>query len=352
MNGRKRLNLEDIAEKAGVSRSTVSRVVNNDPNVNEKTRAHVLMIIERERYTPNPAARIMVTKRTNVIGVVFPHTFQQFFNDPYYFPALLDGVNSTAHKQDYGMLLWVRHGGEDEGIFYRRILQNRLMDGVLIASATTDTHLIQQLLDTNTPLAMVERPIAYEDRINYMTIDNGVAMHKVVAHLVKRGRRRIGVLAGAMDNMDGKERLVGFFEALKEHGLPYDPDLVAYGEFSRTRAREATRHLLRRPGVRDRMDALVSCSDIMALGAYEAFEEAGVNIPEEIAVVGFDDLPTATQLKPMLTTIRQPIRQKGESATRMLIEQIETGRAERHHDILSTELIVRDSCGKRRTAKH
>ena len=150
MRNTKRPGLEDIARKAGVSRSTVSRVINNDPNVKHETREHVLRIIEEEHFNPNTVARIMVTGRSQVIGVVVPHEYHVFFNDPYYFPALLEGVSGAATARDFAMLLWVRQSGEDEGNFYRRLLQNGLMDGVLIASATVQTPLITYLIDMNT----------------------------------------------------------------------------------------------------------------------------------------------------------------------------------------------------------
>ena len=340
MRNTKRPGLEDIARKAGVSRSTVSRVINNDPNVKHETREHVLHIIEEEHFNPNAVARIMVTGRSQVIGVVVPHEYHVFFNDPYYFPALLEGVSGAATARDFAMLLWVRQSGEDEGIFYRRLLQNGLMDGVLIASATVQTPLITYLIDMNIPLAMVERPGSHEHQISYVTIDNRDATHQVITHLVKRGRRQIALIAGMLDNMDGRERYESFQQIMAELGLPHDR--IGYGNFQRADAYEATKMLLAKyPDT----DAIFACSDIMAQGVYEALNELGRRIPDDVAVVGFDDLPTATQLKPSLTTVHQPLREKGASATETLLNQIEGKTAEARHVVLPASLIVRDSSG-------
>lgn len=332
----KRPSLEDVARKAGVSRSTVSRVINHDPNVKTTTREHVLKIIEQVHYNPSAVARSMVTGRTQVVGVVIPHEFHVFFNDPFYFPALLEGVSATTTERDYAMLLWVRQSGEDEGIFYRRILQNGLMDGVIIASASTRTPLVAYLLEMNIPLAMVERPGSHEDRVSYVTIDNIGATRSVLEHLIGCGRRRIALVAGNEDNMDGRERLETFHEFMGDAGLPHD--LIVNGEFQRHEAYEATKTLLDKD-----IDAIFACSDMMAQGVYMALTEAGLRVPDDIAVVGFDDLPTAMHLSPPLTTVRQPLREKGAISTALLLDQIEGKSHEARHIVLPTTLIVRES---------
>ena len=333
----KRTSLEDVARKAGVSRSTVSRVINNDPNVKTETREHVLKIIEQERFNPSTVARSMVTGRTQVIGVVFPHEFHVFFNDPYYFPALLQGVADMATQRDYAMLLWVRQSGEDEGIFYRRILQNGLMDGVIIASDSKNS-IVNYLADMQVPLATVERPNRNQDQVSYVTIDNFAATRTVIEHLISRGRRRIAMVAGAVDNMDAQDRLEAFRQVMNEAGLP--SDLIAYGDFQRDTAYHAIKPLLSK-----NLDAIFASSDMMAQGVYTALQEAGLRIPDDVAVVGFDDLPTASLLRPALTTIRQPIREKGSVATGLLLDTIEGKLTEARHVVLPTTLIVRESSG-------
>jgi len=333
----KRTSLEDVARKAGVSRSTVSRVINNDPNVKTETREHVLKIIEQERFNPSTVARSMVTGRTQVIGVVFPHEYHVFFNDPYYFPALLEGVADMATRRDYAMLLWVRQSGEDEGIFYRRILQNGLMDGVIIASDSKNS-LVNYLADMQIPLATVERPSRNPEHVSYVSIDNFAATRTVIEHLISLGRRRIALVAGAVDNMDAQDRLEAFRQVMGEAGLPND--LIVYGDFQRDAAYQATKPLLDK-----NIDAIFASSDMMAQGVYAALQEAGMTIPDDVAVVGFDDLPTASLLRPALTTIRQPIREKGAVATGLLLDIVEGKQTEARHVVLPTTLIVRESSG-------
>lgn len=336
----KRLSLEDIAEKAGVSRSTVSRVVNNDPNVKAKTRAHVLQIIEQERYNPHAAARIMVTGRTNVIGVVVPHAFR-VFSSPYYFPMLFDGVGSVVQKRDYAMLLWWRQSGEDEEIFFRRILQNGLMDGLIIASAPSNNPMVEHVYESHIPMVMVERPPNLVDHISYVTIDNIGASRAIVEHLIAQGRRRIAIVSGDPNNMDGFDRLAGYKQAMDTAGLPVDPAWIANGDFVRQTAYERAKALVQLP-----IDAIFACNDDMAFGVYQAVFEAGKRIPDDIAVVGFDDLPSAAEAKPPLTTIRQPIREKGAAATQLLLDQIEGKLTEPRCIVLPTTLVTRQSCGE------
>jgi LacI family transcriptional regulator len=334
----RRPSLEDVARKAGVSRSTVSRVINNDPNVKTETREHVLKVVEQVRYNPSAVARSMVTGRTQVVGVVVPHEYHIFFNDPFYFPALLEGVSGVATERDYAMLLWVRQSGEDEGIFYRRILQNGMMDGVIIASASTKNPLVAYLVEMGIPLAMVERPGFHEDQVNFVTIDNSSATRTIVEHLISLGRRRIGIVAGTQDNMDGRERLASFQCVMKEAGLPHD--LIAYGDFQRLTAYEVTKTL-----IDQNVDAIFACSDMMAQGVYQALREAGLRIPDDVAVAGFDDLPTAVHLDPPLTTVRQPLREKGAVATSLLLDRLEGKSHEARHVVLPTSLVIRESTG-------
>ncbi len=344
MTQRQSLSLDDIAAKAGVSRSTVSRVVNEHPNVSPQTRARVLRVIDEEKYRPNAAARIMVTRRTEVIGVVIPHDLQVVFWDPYYYPALLQGVSEATGERDYAMLLWVRQSGEDEERFYRRVLQHGLMDGLIVASARIHGTFIDRLLDIGVPFAMVERAPRHADRISYATIDNVEAARQIVDHLAAAGRRRIGLITGEIDNVDSIDRLEGYRASLQRLGLP--DDLVAEGDFSRKSAYAATSALLER-GV----DAIFASNDIMAQGVYDRLHEAGLRVPDDVAVVGFDDLPTATQLKPLLTTVRQPVRDKGYRATELLLRQIDQSDAAPQHIILPASLIIRESCGAMPSAK-
>lgn len=332
--------LEDIALKAGVSRSTVSRVINNEPHVSEKTRRRVMAVIEREGFAPNPAARALVTQRTKVIGVVIPVRPFVIFEDAFYFPTLLHGVSRVSNERDYAMLLWLGQSDEDEKRFYQRISSNRLVDGVVIASATHDNPLVAHFFEMNVPFVLVERPAHHQDQISYVTIDNVEAASDAVSHLISVGRRRVGSITGSLVNTDGIDRVEGYKRALHAARLPVDESLIVEGNFTYRSGYMGMKILLARS-----VDAVFAASDVTARGALQALHEAGVRVPDDVAVVGFDDLPTAVQVRPRLTTVRQPIEEKGASAAALLLDMLETNTYEPRRVVLPTQLIVRESCG-------
>jgi LacI family transcriptional regulator len=337
------MNLEDIAKKAGVSRSTVSRVINNEPYVSEKTRERVKAIIAQEGFAPNPAARMLVTQRTRNIGFIIPQNPNSLFDDTsYYFPRLLQGASQEIDVQDYGMLLWLGNSGSDQERFYRRISQNRLMDGLIFASAANSSLLVSHLAQTEIPFITIEQPPEYADRSSYITVDNCAGARTAVQHLIQLGRRRIGHLTGPMDNVDGYDRLMGYKEALEAAGLPVDTNVIINGYFTRISGYEGMKALLAQETP---IDAVFAASDSIALGALQALHEAGIRVPDDVAVIGFDDLPSAVSVSPQLTTIHQPVFDKGVLAARTLIQLIEGKLHGPQHIVLPTELVIRQSCG-------
>lgn len=336
------MNLEDIAAKAGVSRSTVSRVINNEMYVSSKTREKVLEVINEEGFSPNPAARMLVTKRTNIIGVVIPNTPSVVFADAEYFPTLLQGIAEVTQQRDYAMLLWLGQAGEEERRFYQRVLNNRLMDGLILASASINSPFIDHLMQSSIPFVQVERPQRYVDKINYVTMDNSYAAELAVDHLIDQGYRRIATVTGDLNITDGVDRLEGYRNALIKANIPYDKSLVVEGHFKKRSGYLGIKTLFER-GVK--FDAVFAGSDMTAFGAIEALQEANYMIPDDIAVVGFDDLPSASQLRPQLTTIRQPIQEKGARATSMLVDLIENHSHGPQQVLLPTQLVIRETSG-------
>lgn len=337
--GRSR-NLEDIARKAGVSRSTVSRVVNNDPLVSDKTRRKVLAVIEEEGFSPNPVARALVTQRTNVIGVVVPQLPQIMFEDAYYFPTLLHGISRIATARGYAMLLWFRQSEEDERIFHQRIVSSGLMDGVIIASPHSDYPLIDHFANSQTPVVLVERPSQPDDQVSYVSVDNVAVAQQAVTHLISMGYKRIGTITGDLKITDGLDRFEGYKLALTNAGNNYNPDLVYNGKFTYDSGYQGIKYLLEHD-----VDAVFVANDIGARGVLQALNEQNIRVPEDIAIVSVDNLPTAIQVKPPLTTVHNPIEEKGACATALLLDFIEGHLKEPQHRLLPTELIIRESCG-------
>lgn len=332
------MKLEDIAKKVGVSRSTVSRVINNQPYVGEKTRQRVLKVIEQEQFQPDPAARALVTGRTEIIGVAIPQTTNVFFGDNSYFPMLLQGIAETTIKRDYAMLLWLGHSQEDRTNFSERVSKNRQPDGLIIASVTENDPLFSRLLAMKRTFVMVESPPRFDDTVNYVSIDNVRASEQAVEHLASLGYRRIATITGQLDIRDGSDRLKGFKSGMEKVGLPVDPALIYPGLFSRDYGYAGMKQLLAH-----KPDAVVCGGDTIAIGAIEAIHEAGLRVPDDVAIIGFDDLDVAVQSNPPLTTIRHSVQRVGEVAAQLLIDLIEGKVQAPHHIVLPTELVVRQS---------
>jgi LacI family transcriptional regulator len=337
------MNILEIAKKAGVSRSTVSRVLTGEGYVSETTRQRVMEIIEAENFTPNAAARALVTKRTQIIGIVIPDPIKNILatENSHYYSTLLQGITEEAHLRDYATLLWVGHASEAETSYYKRILKNRSMDGLLIvASVSSEAMLLNHLLKNKTHFVQIGRPMYTPEAISYVAVDNVKAAEQAVKHLLGMGRRRIGTITGTLENADSQDRLRGYERALASMGITPDPTLIIKGGFSRDWGYAGMKELLRY-----RVDAVFAASDLIAIGALAALEEQGLRVPDDVAIVGFDDLPFATYAKPALTTIRQPIAEKAAQAASLLLDLIE-GRVEGPVQlVLPTQLIIRESCG-------
>lgn len=332
------MNLEDIAKKSGVSRSTVSRVVNNDPDVNAKTRQRVLAVIEQEGYQPNLAARALVTRRSQIIGIAVPQTINVFFGDNSYYPMLLQGIGETLNRAEYAMLLWLSEYHEKRDAFAKRATRHRQYDGLIITSVINNDPLFEYLLKHKHRFVMVETPPYGADEANYVTVDNLGAAVEATNHLIGLGRRRIGHISGQIIIRDAADRLSGYRLALLQAGIPIQEELIQLAKFDSMSGYKAMKRLLPH-----KPDAVFCGGDVIAMGALRAIHEAGLRVPDDVAVVGFDDLDVATQLNPPLTTIRHHVQIVGSTAAQLLIDQIE-GRLEHPYQVvLPTELVIRES---------
>ena len=333
------LTLEDIAKQAGVSRSTVSRVVNENPNVSSDVRKRILEVIQATGYHPNAAARTLASQRSWTIGLLLPQSVSFFFTDPYY-PPLTNGIAQACNQFNYTLALFLVGTQEDEKKIFTRVTRKGLLDGVLVQSGHHgDQQIIGQLVDAEIPQVIIGRPFR-SDNVSYIDIDNVNASFNAVTHLVRLGYKRIATITGPAQSSVGLDRKMGYIRALSERGHTVNESLIAEGDFTEAGGYYAMQKLL--PA---RPDAVFAASDIMAIGAMRAAREAGMNIPGDIAFIGFDDLPIATLSDVQLTTIRQPVVQFGVKAVEILIDQIENGIQPPRHVIMDAELVIRDSCG-------
>jgi len=334
------LTLDDIAKLAGVSRSTVSRVVNNHPNVSDSARKRVLQVIQNTGFHPNAAARALASHRSRMIGLVLPRSVSSFFSDPY-FPRLTQGIAQASNQYDYTLALFLIGTKEDEDSIYPRISRKGLLDGLLVQSGEIGDQLISRLMNSNLPVVIVGRPF-HTTNISYIDIDNIAAAFKAVNYLAQLGYRRIGTITGTLVSTAGLDRKEGYLRALVENGMEIDLNLIASGDFTEAGGYGAMQQLLAA-----RPDAIFAASDLMAIGATRAMREAGLSIPQDIALVGFDDLPITAQSVPQLTTVHQPIFPFGFKAVEILIDLIENGINPPRRVIMDTELIIRESCGQK-----
>jgi len=332
------LTLEDIAKQAGVSRSTASRVVNDDPNVNESVRKRVQEVIISTGYHPHAAARSLASQRSWMIGLVLPRSVSSFFTDPY-FPRLTQGVAQACNQQNYTLGFFLVDTKEDENRIFPRISRKGLLDGIVLQTPQMGDTLIDQLVESEIPVVVAGRPFN-PNGVSYIDVDNVTSAYLAVRHLIRLGYTRIGTITGRMNGTTGIDRKVGYQKAIHEHGWEVDENLIAEGDFTEESGYFALQQLL--PAY---PDAIFAASDSMAIGAMRAARESGLNVPGNIAFVGFDDLPAASQPEIKLTTMRQPIVQFGMKAVETLIDLIENGIKPSRRILMETELVIRESCG-------
>jgi DNA-binding LacI/PurR family transcriptional regulator len=321
--------LEQVAALAGVSRATVSRVVNGSPGVSPVVRAQVERAVAKLGYVPNRAARSLVTRRADSVALVVSEPHARFFSEPF-FAGMVRGVSGALAETGVQLLLLIAHDLPDRGRLERYVVGGHV-DGVLLASLHGDDPLPGILERAGVPAVLVGRPTG-----------RGVPPgdRAARAHLASRGRRRIATITGPLDMGVGLDRLDGYRDGLAAAGLAADPGLVEPGDFTEEGGAAATARLLERPG--PPVEAIFAASDLMAAGALRALRAAGRRVPEDVAVVGFEDSAVARYAQPPLTTVRQPIEEMGRQATRLLLAKV-TGEAGGVHLILDTELVVRAS---------
>jgi LacI family transcriptional regulator len=332
--------LEEVAHLAGVSRSTVSRVINDHPSVRSQTRERVWQAVRKSGYQPNVVARSLVTNRTQIIGIVIPEAVTTLFTDPF-FPLVLRGATEACNARQYHLMLSLFTASADRHEVYQRVLHSGYLDGAIVASSSLGDPLISDLLRDRIPFVSIGR---YPDkRVHYVDADNVGGARMAVEHLIRLGHRRIATITGRMDMVAGQDRLEGYRQALQAHHIQVEESLIVEGDYTESSGVMGMQRLLPASP-----DAVFVASDMMAIGALKALRQAGWQAPHDIALIGFDDIPAASVIEPALTTVRQPIERMGSMAVDLLLSVLENSSEEEapaHRIILPTELVVRASCG-------
>ena len=329
--------IKEIAAVAGVSKSTVSRVLNDTPGVSSKARELVRSAIAQTGYVPNRAARSLVTRATGSIGLVVSEAHGRIFSDPF-FASMVRGATQVVRPLGIQLVLMLAEDqrARDQLLDY---LRHGHVDGVLFVSTHAADPLPRTLVAERLPAVLSARPVGRLP-ISYVDVDSVAGAGLAVDHLLDRGRRRIATIAGPQDMAAGQDRLRGYAEALEAAGLPLAEELVAYGDFDRGSGARAMEQLLSR-GVR--FDGLFVASDLMALDALAVLREHSLRVPEDVAVVGFDDSVAATQARPALTTVRQPVEEMAKALTLTLLDRIGDPDAPITSRVFPPKLVVRAS---------
>jgi DNA-binding LacI/PurR family transcriptional regulator len=331
--------LETVAEYAGVSRATVSRVINRSPKVSDEARERVQQAIRELGYVPNRAARALVTRRTDSIALIIPEPDVFFFADPY-LTRLATEINRALDGSEVQLVLLMQSPASG-GRTYERMedyVTSGHVDGVLLVSVHEANPLPKALINAGVPLVYGGRPDQAGLKVASVDVDNAFGARQATEHLIAGGHRRIAAIAGPADMTAGQDRLSGYLQAVAAAGL--EP-LVVHGTFTERSGAEATDELLaREPG----LDAVFAASDLMARGALAALARAGRRVPQDVALVGFDDLGVAESCDPALTSVRQPIEEVAAGLVRLLQARISGQDAESVGSLtLPTTLTVRDS---------
>lgn len=326
--------LEDVAARAGVSRATASRVVNGDPRVREAARVAVSAAVSELSYRPNRAARRLVTRAADSIAVVVPESDERVFSDPF-FSGTLRGVTRAVGSLPMQVVLVM--GNPDDGDHrMERYLRGGHTDGAIVVSHHQNDNLWRVLAETQLPSVFLGRPYAEEARVPYVDVDNAAGAALAARHLIARGCRRIGTVSGPLDMSAGRDRLRGWEQVMQEAGL--ETDLVEHGDFTAAGGAEATQRLLQRC---PELDGLFAASDQMAVAAIGELGVAGRRVPDDVAVVGYDDSAAATMSRPALTTVVNPISEMASRAVDLLLRVMDGEVVE--PAILPTGLVVRES---------
>lgn len=342
-NKYKATSIKDVARKAGVSISTVSNALNNSRYVKKETKERILEIAKNLNYTPNIIARGLKTRSTNTVAVIVPDISNQFF------AQVIKGVEEVARLRKYNVLLACTYYDVLEEKKSIEILRKQFVDGFVFISGYNSFEHIKELIDNKVPVVVADRELG-DTKVPSVLIDSFGAMRETVNYLHELGHKRIGYISYTYDNQTTvKKRFKGYCEGLKDNKLVFDPDIVVISEALRLNelqsSREAVKKILNCKNI---PSVIMSASDFIAVGVVRVLKELKIKIPEEISVVGFDNILMSLYTDPLLTTIKQPKKQMGDTAMNLLLDIIEGKRVKEKNIVLPTELIVRQSVAKPR----
>jgi len=328
--------IKDVAKLAEVHPSTVSRVINDDSRISEKTKNKVLLIIKKLGYTPNAIARGLKIKRTYTLGMLIPDITNPFFAE------IARGVEDAANKNNFNVILCNTDDKLKKERTYLEILKGKRVDGLILGTAHVKDKSILELEMKKFPYILISRNIEGLDK-NCIIVDDVEGGMMATEYLIKLGHRRIAHITGPLKTRSALNRLKGYKLALKKYNIEYMNELVEEGDFRIKGGYQAMKKFLK---LLEPPRAIFAANDLLALGAMQAIQKKNFHIPEDFSVVGFNDIELASFVYPALTTIRQPMLEMGELAVKMLLRIIEEGEFNQRKIVLKPKLIIRESCKK------
>lgn len=331
MAKRTHVTIRDVASNAGVSHQTVSRVINESERVSPETRARVLSAIEELGYRPNEIARIMARGRTHTLACLSPNLID------YTFASIIEGAEIEARQHGYFLLSASAPDEDTFALLVEQLIERRRTDGLMVINPYTD----QRFRHVPKDVRMVYLGAQPRDeQVDSVSLDDEGAGHCATQHLLLLGHHRIVSITGPMCEDCSQDRQNGYLQALRQAGITPDPDLVVEGDWSATSGYTAVRSLLER---RVAFSAIFAQNDRMAVGAIRALREANLCVPQDVSIIGFDDMPLASYFDPPLTTIRQDTFRLGRLAAQLLLNAVENPTLETQHLLLPAELVMRNS---------
>ncbi|WP_378956118.1 LacI family DNA-binding transcriptional regulator [Pelosinus sp. sgz500959] len=334
-NNLKQITIKDVAQAAGVSIATVSRVLNQQEGVSKELSEQVQIAVKQLNYQINGIAKALKSSQSRSIGLIIPDIENPFF------PALVRGVEDAAQKQGYAVILCNTDGKPEEEERYLKFLLSKQVDGILFLGNLKFSQNRSWLSALSVPLVLVDRRMK-DAPFSTVLVDNGLGASMAVDHLIAQGRQHIAIVGGKPESPTSMERVNGAMNCLKSHGYSSNESLILTGYFSFEGGYQATESLINSGQF---FDAIFAANDMMAIGAIECLANYGKRVPDDVAVIGFDDIRMAAWYKPSLTTIKQPVYDMGQVAVKLIVDHITGVITDCNDEILKPELIVRQSSG-------
>ncbi|MBX3062684.1 MAG: LacI family DNA-binding transcriptional regulator [Anaerolineae bacterium] len=333
---RRGVTIMDVARASGVSYATVSRVLSGYEFVKASTRHRVMEAVEQLGYVANLQARSLAGGRSRIIGLLVPNL------DNGYIGTIMRGIDQELERANYDLMLYTTHRQPDNESFYVNAIANGLTEGLLLVTPLVATTYLKVLREHSFPYVLIDQ-VDGADNSSSVSATNWQGAYEATQHLIELGHRRIAFITGALVIQSAVDRLQGYKAALADSGIPIRDELILEGDYLQRSGYEISKNLLQ--SAVPLPTAIFASNDLSAFGAMDAARECGLRIPDDISVIGFDDIPQASLVYPKLTTVGQPLEQMGKVAVKMLLEQIEGRNHQPRRVTLATQLVLRDSCG-------